>query len=84
MQILTANHQTEPGDPSVRARERTEEAEAVATPLEEQYQLTQSSQRLNRQPKIIHGVIHGSSNICCRGWPYLTSMGGEALGPVEV
>jgi len=26
---------------------------------------------------------HGSSCICSRGWPYLTLIGGEALGPVE-
>jgi hypothetical protein len=31
----------------------------------------------------IHGVTHGSSHICSRGWPYLTSVGGEALGPMK-
>ena len=29
-------------------------------------------------------VIHGSSCICNLGWPSQLSMGGEALGPVEV
>jgi hypothetical protein len=29
------------------------------------------------------GGNHGSSNICRRGWPCWTSMGGEALGPGE-
>jgi hypothetical protein len=30
-----------------------------------------------------HGVAHGSSYICSRGWPCWASMGGEALGPVK-
>ena len=29
------------------------------------------------------GGIHGSNCLCSRGWPYLASMGGEALGPVK-
>ena len=29
------------------------------------------------------GWAHGFSYICSRGWPYLSSMGGEALGPLE-
>jgi len=35
------------------------------------------------QPKNIHGQTHGSSCICSRGWPYLASMRGESLHPVE-
>ena len=31
-----------------------------------------------------HGVNHGYNCICCRGLLYLASMGGEALGVVEV
>jgi hypothetical protein len=31
-----------------------------------------------------NGEICGSSYICSRGWPSLSSMGGEALGPVKV
>jgi hypothetical protein len=42
-----------------------------------------SSQGLNHQPKSTHGGTHGSSCIYSRGWPYLASMGGEALGPVK-
>jgi hypothetical protein len=45
--------------------------------------IAQSSQRLNHQPKSIHGGIHGSRYICSRRFPYLTSMRGEAFGPVE-
>jgi hypothetical protein len=29
------------------------------------------------------GGGHDSSCICSRGWPYLASVGGEALGPVK-
>jgi hypothetical protein len=39
-----------------------------------------SSQELNHQPKSTHEQTHGSSCICSRGWPYWTSVGGEALG----
>jgi hypothetical protein len=46
-------------------------------------QYPQSSQGLNHQPKSKHGGTHGSSHICSRGWPYLSSMGEEALGPVK-
>jgi hypothetical protein len=41
MQILTANNWTETGNPSGIVRRRTEGAEGIATPQEEQqYQLT--------------------------------------------
>jgi hypothetical protein len=43
----------------------------------------QSSHGLNHQSKSTHGGTHGSGCLCSRGWPYLASMGGEALGPVE-
>ena len=46
-------------------------------------QSTQSSQGLNHQPKSTHGGTHGSSYICSRGLPCLTSVGGEAPGPVK-
>jgi hypothetical protein len=38
---------------------------------------------LNHQPKSTHGGTQGSSWVCSRGWPYGTSMRGEALGPVK-
>jgi hypothetical protein len=87
MQILTANHPTEPEDPNERARERTEGAEGHCHPTTRIISInwtTQSSQRLNHQPKSIHRGMHGSRYICSRGWPYLTSMGWESLGSVEV
>jgi hypothetical protein len=41
MQILTAKHQTEHGNPSGRVREGLKEMKGTATPKEEQqYQLT--------------------------------------------
>jgi hypothetical protein len=43
----------------------------------------QSSQGLNHQPKITHGGTNGSSCICSRRGPYLSSMAGEVLGHVK-
>ena len=43
-----------------------------------------SSQELNHQPKKTLGGTYGSSCICSRGWPNLSSVGGEAFGPVKV
>jgi hypothetical protein len=45
---------------------------------------TQCSQELDHHLRSVQRGIHGSRYICSRGWPCLTSMGGEALGPVEV
>jgi hypothetical protein len=42
-----------------------------------------SSLELNHQLKKTHGGTCGSSCICSRGWPSRSSMGGEALGPVN-
>jgi hypothetical protein len=39
MQIISANHQTEPGEPNGRARQRLKELKGIAIPLNEQYQL---------------------------------------------
>jgi hypothetical protein len=86
MQMLTANHHTEPRDLNGRARGRTEGAEGDCNPIGKTMsnnRVTQSSQSLNYQPKSIHGGNHGFRYICSRGWLYLISMGGEALGPVK-
>jgi len=88
MQILIAIHLSEPGDPSGRARGRTEGANGDCNPKGRPIiltnQTTQSSQGLSHQPESIHGWTHGSSYIYSRGWPCLTSMGGEALGSAKV
>jgi hypothetical protein len=43
-----------------------------------------SSQGLNKQLKNTCGGTHGFSLIWSRGWPYWTSIGGEALDPMKV
>jgi hypothetical protein len=66
--------------------EKTEGAEGVCNPIGRTTISTktpQSSQGLNYQPNNTHGGIHGSRYICSRRWPYVASMGGEALGPVK-
>jgi hypothetical protein len=87
IQIVTANNQTEPRDPNGRVSRRAEGTEGDFNPIGRTTistnQTIQSSQGLNYQPESIHGCVHGSSYLCSRGWPYLASMGGEALGPVE-
>ena len=86
MQILIGNHLTEHEDTSERAGGRTEGAEGGCIPIGRAISTnwtTPCSKRLNHQPKSIHGGIHGSRYICSRGWPYLTWMREEALGPVE-
>jgi hypothetical protein len=58
--MLSANHQTEPGDPSGRARGRTKGAEEDFNPVRtvSTNLTTQSSQGLNHQPKCnMEGVI---------------------------
>jgi hypothetical protein len=46
--------------------------------------IPQSSQGLSHKPKSIHGPVLGSHYICSRKLPYLPSVGGDALGLVEV
>jgi hypothetical protein len=82
-QMFTANHWTEHRFPRGRVRKRTEGAKGFATPQGEQQKQPQSSQGLNHQPKSIHRETHGSSHMCSRGWPFWTSMGGQALGLVK-
>jgi hypothetical protein len=74
--------------PNGGVRGRTLGANGVCNPLGRTTMSTnlspQSSQGLNNQPKeYIHGGTHGSICICSIGSPYLASMEGEALGPVE-
>ena len=86
MWMLGANHQTEHREPNGGVKGRTEVAEGVCNPIGRTISINQSLQNshgLNHQPKNTHGGTHGSSYICSRGLPYLASMGGEHLGPVE-
>jgi hypothetical protein len=85
--MFAATHRTEHADPNGGVRERIEGAERVCNPIGRTTILTnqihQSPQGLNHQPKNTHGRIHGSSCIRSRGWPYLASVRGEALGSVK-
>jgi hypothetical protein len=85
--MFTDNQQMEPWKPNGRGRRRTEVSEEDCNPIGRTistYWTTQSSQGLSHHPKIIHGGIHASSYICSKGWHYLASIRGEALGPVMV
>jgi len=53
--------------------------------VEKQYHLTRElrAPRDETTNQRVHEGTHGSSSICSRGWPYLPTVGGEALGPVH-
>jgi hypothetical protein len=79
MQILTANHLTEPRDPSGRVRGRTEGGEGDCNPVRRTVSTnwtTQISLRLNHLLKSLGGGSQDSRYICNREWPDLTLMGG--------
>ena len=85
--MLIAIHCTEHSISNEGARESTQGAEGVCSPIggttiwTKQY--LQISLGLNHQPKKTHGGTYGSSCICSREWAS-QSMWGEALGPVKV
>jgi hypothetical protein len=86
--MLTANHLVEHKDLKGVVTGRTEGDEGVCNLVGRTTiptnSILQSSQKLNHQPKNTHGGIHDSSFVCSRGLPCLASVGGEALGSVEV
>ena len=55
----------------------------VSYPTGRTISTSESSQRLNHQPRVTHGGTHGSSPIYNRGWPCQASMREEAHGPVK-
>jgi hypothetical protein len=84
--MVATNHQTELEDHNGGVRGRTEKVEGVCNPTGRTistYQVLQSSQGLNHQPKSTFGGTLGSRCICSRGLPFLAPMGREALGTVE-
>lgn len=87
LQILTANHWTETGDPNGRVRGMAKGALGDCKPTGRTTvsinSTPQSSQGLNYQSKCIYGLVHSFCCICSRGLPYLASMGGEVLGHIE-
>jgi hypothetical protein len=77
MQILTANHQTEPRALNGIARGRIEGAEGYCNPIGRIISTnwtTQSSQGLKDQTESIYGRSPGLTYICIRGWTFLTLM----------
>jgi hypothetical protein len=87
MWMLGANHQTELRDHGGGAGRRTGRAKGDCNPIGRITSAgwtTQCSQGLDQQRRSVQGGIHDSRDIGSRAWPCLTSMGGEALGPVEV
>ena len=86
--MLSVIHRMEHRVPNEGARESTQGAEGVCSPIggttiwTNQY--PQSSLGLNyHQSKKTHGETHGSSCMCSRGWLSWPLMGGETLGPVK-
>lgn len=76
IQIRTAHHWTENGDPMKELEEGLKELKRSVTPEEDQQcQLTrtpQSSQRPSLQPRSIYGLVHDPQHICrrdCLDWP---------------
>jgi hypothetical protein len=83
--MLEANHKTEFRNPSGGVR-RIEGTEGVCNPIGRTISTNhtpQSSQVLNHQPINTYRGTQGSGYICSKGWPYLASVRGEALGPVK-
>ena len=86
--MLTVIHWTKYKVPKEGARESTQGAEGDWSPTGGTsiwtHKYPQNSLELYHQKKKTRGVTCGSSYICSRGWPWWSSMGGEALGPVKV
>jgi hypothetical protein len=76
------------GVPDRGVGEGTEGAEGVRSPMEgatiSRDQNLWSSWGLDHQPKNTHEATHGIGYLSTRGWPCLTSVGEEALGPEGV
>jgi hypothetical protein len=80
-------HQTELRAPVRGAGRRTGGDKGNCNPIGRTMlagQTTPCSQDLDQQQRGVQGGIHGSTYICSKEWPCLTSMGREALGPVKV
>jgi hypothetical protein len=75
------------GAPIEELEKGLKELKPFATPYEGQYQPNRPHPLelpgTKSQTKSTQGGNHGSSYICIREWPYLTSTGVEGLGPVK-
>ena len=87
MQILTANHQTEPGDPFGKDRGRTKGAEGDYNPTGRttiSINVDPSELPETKPPKSIHGMVYGPWHICSRGLPCLASVRDSVPNSVEI
>ena len=67
---MTAKHWIEHGNTNGRFGRRTEGTKGVYNPIRITKISTKlRSQGLNHQPESTHGSVHGSNQICSRGWP---------------
>ena len=82
MQMLTANHWTDPKDSYRRLTEMTEGAKGDCITIQRTTVVTnwtpQNSQGLSHQPKSIHALVHGPRYVCTRVL-CLASVGGIHL-----
>ncbi|EDL24446.1 mCG1048826 [Mus musculus] len=69
MQILTANHWTEVRDPYGRLRRAEGDGNPIGRPTVSTNWTPGSSQRVNRQPKIINGLVRAIQHMCSKGLP---------------
>jgi hypothetical protein len=83
MRMHSDKHQTEREDTSGRIRARTEGAERVCNPIARTTISTNQTPPKLQGTKTTNHRAHISSWTCTRGWPYLASVGGEPLAPVE-
>jgi len=81
--VLASNHWNENRTPVGAISERIERVDGDWNPMRTTMSTNQSSQGLKYYTKNLHGLTHGSSCICIRGWPYWPPMEGEALGPAK-
>ena len=87
MQILTANHQIETGDPNGKDRGRTEGAEGVCNTIGRTTistnQSPRSSQRINHHPKGTQGLPMAPAGYRAEDGLIWHSLGGKTLVPGE-
>ena len=88
-EMLTSTHLTEHRVPNEGAREKTQGVEGVFSSIGGTKSMNQPvpPELPGTKPptkEYTHGGTHGSSCICSKGWPSWPSVGGEAIGPVNV
>ena len=79
MQILTANHWIEISNQYGRVRGRTERVEGDYNPIRRKTMSINSDpselpKTKPREPRSIHGLVHGPRNRCMSALPYMASV----------